>query len=568
MSKKSIYYDPGLTLPAMLRRATESPNELHIGYYDKNNNLTTQTYRELQAESMRVAAGLHKLGCKQGDKLIIASRNNRETIEVLWGAFQLGLVPTVLQPPSNFSDGSPPLVKLMKVFELMDAPYVFISRGLEDTGGLLEGKIKHKDDLDVSGSFPEPVLRPGDLSFIQFSSGSTGDPKGVMLTQGNLMVNMDDIGNGTDTHYPDSWGNWMPLYHDMGLIGYHLQPILRMVSNYQIETLDFIMNPGTWLNLMGREKFTVGGTTTFGLALALKYIARGKHETDWDFSRMKALLNGAEPISVKTMEDFISALLPFGFRPEAMMPVYGMAEATLAISFAPLLKRSVSTAFDSSLLDRENKAVPTDPGDPSARLISEVGVSLNDIDIRITGDDDLEVPEGISGHIQIKGPSITQGYYRNPEATAAAFCGEWFRTGDIGFFYDGRLHISGRSKDIIFKNGIHYFANDLEELACSMDEIKQGKVCLGGTTDNHTSEEKIIAFIAGLPETKAPDIFREFRSLLRSRLGLSVDELVLLKSNEIPKTSSGKMQRYKLMQRYLGGDFAGRILKPERGDYL
>ena len=568
MPGKSIYYDPRLTLPEMLKRAAGSPNELFIGYYDKNSNLTTQSYRDLLSESKRTAGGLYKLGCRQGDKLIIASRSNRETIMLLWGAFRLGLVPTVLQPPANLSDDSPPHTKLIKVFELLGSPFVFMGAEFRVVGGPLSGMIKHLGELDLTASFPEPVLSPGDLAFIQFSSGSTGDPKGVMLTQANLMVNMDDIGNGTDTHYPDSWGNWMPLYHDMGLIGYHLQPILRLVSQYHIETLDFIMNPGTWLNLMGREKFTVGGTTTFGLALALKYIARGRQEADWDFSRMKALLNGAEPISVKTMEDFIMALQPYGLRPEALMPVYGMAEATLAISFAPLLKRSVSNAFNAALLDRENRAVATGPSDPAARLISEVGIALNDISIRITNDNDQEVEEGISGHIQIKGPSITIGYYKNPEATASSFCGDWFRTGDIGFFFKGRLHISGRSKDIIFKNGIHYFANDLEELASEMDEIKHGKVCLGGTTDRVNGEEKIIAFIAGLPETKAPQIFREFRSLLRSRLGLSVDELVLLKSNEIPKTSSGKMQRYKLMQRYLSGDFTDRILRPEKGDYL
>jgi len=568
MPAKSVYYNPELTLPEMLERAVNSPNELFIGYYDKNNNLSTQTYKELQSESKLIAAGLFKLGLKQGDKIIIASRNNKETVELLWGSFMLGLVPTVLQPPASLADDTPPLVKLLKVFELLNSPYVFMGADFRENCPALEGKIKHKDELVLSGSFPEPVLRPDDLAFIQFSSGSTGDPKGVMLTQGNLMANIDDIGSGTDTNYPDKWGNWMPLYHDMGLLGYHLTPILCCVSQYHIETLDFIMNPGTWLNLMSREKFTVGGTTTFGLALALKYLARGRQTYDWDFSHMKALLNGAEPISVKTMQAFVEALVPYGLRPEAMMPVYGMAEATLAISFAPLLKLSVSTAFNSLLLDRENRAQAVDPSDPSARMISEVGIALNDIEIRITDDNDRELPEGFSGHIQIKGPSITRGYYDNPGATASSFCGEWFRTGDMGFFFNGRLHISGRSKDIIFKNGIHYFANDLEELACTIDEIKYGKVCLGGTTDRLSSEEKVIAFVAGLPEQKAPEIFRELRTLLRGRLGISVDLMVLIKSNEIPKTSSGKMQRYKLMQRYLTGDYDDRIIRPDKKDYL
>ncbi|TRZ70623.1 MAG: hypothetical protein D4R97_08050 [Bacteroidetes bacterium] len=341
-----------------------------------------------------------------------------------------------------------------------------------------------------------------------------------------------------------------------------------MVFQSQIETIDFIMNPGLWLNLMSRQKVTIGGTTNFGLALVLKYLKRGKQIFDWDFTSLKTLLNGAEPISVKVMQEFVEALKPYKFKPEIMMPVYGMSEATLAISFASLWNHPVATAFNSSLLDREHKAQPVDPSDPSARLLSEVGVALNDIEIRITDDNDRMVNEGVSGHIQIKGPSITRGYYKNPGATDSSFCGEWFRTGDIGFFFQGRLYISGRYKDIIFKNGIHYFANDLEDLACTIDDIKIGKVSLGGTTDRETGEETVIAFVAGLPEEKARGTFRELSTLLRSNLGISIDVLVLIKSNEIPKTSSGKLQRYKLMQRYLTGDFDDRIIRPDKRDYL
>jgi len=568
MPQKSAYYQPELTLPDLLKRAVLKNPKLFIGYSDKNGNVTIQTYKELLEEAKLIAAGLFNLGLKQGDKIIIATRYNRETIEFLWGSFLSGLVPTILQPPATFSGDNPPLVKLLKVFELLNGPYVFVSSEVKDIPAPLAGKIKHKNELVVNGAFPEPGLTPDDLAFIQFSSGSTGDPKGIMLSHNNLMVNMDAIRVGTDSHYPDHWGNWMPLFHDMGLIGYHITPIYSMVFQSHVETLDFIMNPGLWLNLINRQKVTISGTTNFGLALVLKYLKRGKQIFDWDFTGMKALLNGAEPISVKVMQDFVEALKPFNFKPEAMMPVYGMAESTLAISFASLLDRPVAYAFNAFLLDSENKAQPVDPSDPTARLLSEVGVALNDMEIRITDDNDRMVKDGVSGHIQIKGPSITKGYYKNPGATAAAFCGEWFRTGDIGFFFEGHLFISGRFKDIIFKNGIHYFANDLEELASTIEEIKYGKACLGGTTDRETGEEKVIAFVAGLPEEKAPETFREFRTLLRSNLGISVDVLVLIKSNEMPKTSSGKLQRYKLMQRYLTGDFDDRIIRPDKQDFL
>lgn len=558
MPDVSEYYQPGLTIPDLLARAIRSHPDLFIGYVDKNGGILIQPYQDLLTRAKNIATGLFNLGMKQGDKLIIATQDNQETVELLWGSFLLGAVPTILQPPMTFSGYNPSVVKLMNVYEQLDRPFIFMSAGVKDTGDLPADKVKHLPGLDYDGSFPEPVISPDDLAFIQFSSGSTGDPKGIMLTHQNLMVNMDAIRIGLDIHYPDVFGNWMPLFHDMGLIGYHITAVYCMSVQYQVETIDFIMNPGLWLNLMGHQKVTISGCTNFGLALVLRYFSRKKPASDWDFSSLKGLLNGAEPISVKIMDDFVASLLPFGFKPDAMMPVYGMSEATLAISFSPMMKPSVVTAFDATLLDHENKAQPVDPELPTARVLSEVGVALNDTAIRIVDDNDLLLGEGYAGHIQVKGPGITHGYYKNPVATASAFCGEWLRTGDIGFFFEGRLYISGRHKDIIFKNGLNYFANDLEAMACSIEEIKYGKVCFGGTTGRETGQDKVIAFVAGLQETKAPETFHQLRALLRSNLGITVDEMVLIKSNEIPKTSSGKLQRYRLMQRYLNNEFDDR----------
>jgi acyl-CoA synthetase (AMP-forming)/AMP-acid ligase II len=434
-----------------------------------------------------------------------------------------------------------------------------MSPELKEYGDFPEGKIKHAEELDCSGEYPKPGLRPEDLAFIQFSSGSTGDPKGIMLTHANLMVNMDAIRIGLDSHYPDNIGNWMPLFHDMGLIGYHLTPLYSISFQFQLETVEFIMNPGLWINMMSLHKITVTGCTNFALALVLRYFNRKKPSNRWDLSSMKAMLNGAEPISVPIMQEFTGSLLPFGFRSEAMMPVYGLAEATLAVSFTPLMKPSVIKAFDAALLDRERVARPMDPADPSARLLSGVGVALNDVKIRIVDETGRQVPEGISGHIRIKGPSVTRGYYNRPDATAAAFHDEWLRTGDIGFFYGEHLFISGRYKDIIFKNGRNYFANDLEAMACTLEGVSHGKICFGAHTSRETGHDIVIAFAAGVPDTQADDMFQRLRALLRSNLGITVDELVQIKSNEMPKTSSGKLQRFKLMQRYINGDFAGRI---------
>ncbi len=563
MPLTGAYYQPELTLPDLLVRAVQSHEHLFIGYSDKNGSLLIQTYKNLLAEADRIACGLFNLGLRQGDTIIIATQNNKETIEILWGSFLLGLIPTILQPPMTFSGYNPAVVKLINVCEQLKGACVFMSSELNDPNETASLKIKMVRDLDCRGTYPKPELKPDDLAFIQFSSGSSGDPKGIMLTHHNLMVNMDAIRIGLDAKFPDIIGNWMPLFHDMGLIGYHLTPIYCGLVQYHIETIDFIMNPGLWLNLMSNQKVAITGCTNFALALVLRYFTRKKPVFDWDFSYMKAMLNGAEPISVITMQDFIRALEPFGYRPEAMMPVYGMAEATLAISFSPLMTHSLVISFDAGLLDHENLARPVDPSEPSARLLSEVGVAINDVEIRIMDEQDQPLPAGFSGQIQLKGPGITKGYYNNPEVTASVFCGEWLSTGDIGFFYEGRLYISGRSKDIIFKNGRNYFANDLESMACSVDEIKYGKVCFGGITGKETGQDKVVAFAAGFPDEKAPEIFRKLRALLRSNLGITVDELVLIKTSEIPRTSSGKIQRFRLMQRYSTGEFDDRKVLPD-----
>jgi len=563
MPQLSKYYQPELTLPNLLKRASACPDALYVGYMQENGEINRQSYRDLLDEALALAAGLQHLGLNQGDKVIIATQDNRETITLLWGCFLAGMVPTVLQPPMTFSGYNPAVIKLKNVFAQLGEPYIFLSSKITETDDLPAEKIKHSGDLNCSGSFTEPRLHPDDLAFVQFSSGSTGDPKGIMLTHHNLMVNMDAIRIGLNLQHCDSTGNWMPLFHDMGLIGYHLTPIYLTHNQFHIETIDFIKNPGLWLDLMSGARINVTGCPNFGLALVQRFLSRKKTLPAWDFSPMKAMLNGAEPISVQIMNDFVEKLQPFGFSPEAMMPVYGMAEATLAISFTPLMQPSVITAFNAEVLDLEYKAIKADRTDGSARLLSGVGLALNDTEIRIVDHNDQPLKDGMAGHIQLKGQGITNGYYNKPDETEAAFSNGWLRTGDIGFFFEGNLYVSGRHKDIIFKNGRNYFANDLEVMACTLEDISYGKVCFGGITSRETGHDKVIAFLAGSPGEKAMETFRQLRNLLRANLGITVDELVMVKSNEIPKTSSGKLQRYKLMQRYNAGEFDGQVISAD-----
>lgn len=558
MPEINQYYNPSLTLPDLLKRGAFFSETFQVGYLDEKATLTVQTYAQLYNEATILAMGLVNEGLKPGDKLIIATTSNKETITLLWACFLCGIIPTILQPPPTFEGYNPPVIKLMKVHEQLQQPYVFMSS--IPAVNNLPVTIKCVDQLDCIGELPQINIKPEDIAFIQFSSGSTGDPKGIILTHFNIMVNLDAIRIGLNLHNHDIIANWMPLFHDMGFIGYHLTPLYTLNTQYHIETIDFIKNPGLWLDMLSTLKVKVTGCPNFGLALTLRFLKRMKTKPQWDFSSMEALLNGAEPISVQIMNDFIDALKPFNFRPAAMMPVYGLAEATLAATFTPLMQPSVITPFNAVSLDRDGWAIEVEINHPDARLISSVGVALNDISILVADGNNNPVPEGKTGIIHIQGESVTSGYYNRTEETRNAFNGNWFNTGDIGFLYKGYYYISGRDKDIIFKNGRHYFANDLEELAFSIEGVSYGKICFAGITNHQTGHEKVFAFLAGSPGEKAQETFQQLRNLLRRTLGITLDELVMIRSNEIPKTSSGKLQRYKLIERYLAKEFESTTL--------
>lgn len=546
----------GTLTESLINSVSEFPTH-GIHYVHESGNCDFQSYAQLFDEAILLAGGFIDAGYKPGSKVIISTVHNRQTINVLWGCFFAGLIPTILQTPVSLVDKSQAAEKMLNVFNQLDAPIVIVSKALSAYSVIPEEKFLLFENLPRVNTGKTIKPEENDAAFIQYSSGSTGDPKGVVLSHKNLINNINGIIAGLNLTAFDNGGSWMPLYHDMGFIGFHLTPLVTGTNQFHIETVDFIKNPSLWLNLLSEKKITISGSPNFGQSLVLRFLQRKKLEYSWDFSSMKALLNGAEPISVKIMDEFSKALEHYGFHKDAMMPVYGMAEATLAVSFTPLMQPSVVKNFDSLQLDKEGIATEIKQQNyKNCRQLTSVGFPLNGLEIRITDDSDQVIPDSKVGHIQLKGASLSSGYYHNEAATKSLYSGEWMRTGDLGFILDRNLFISGRFKDIIFMNGKNYFAHDLENMACTMEEFSYGKIAFGGMSDHKTGKDKIIVFAAGIPESKATEILQSLRALFRKNLGIPVDELVILRSNEFPKTSSGKIQRYKILQRYKQGDFA------------
>ncbi len=548
----------------LINAATNYPKN-GIGYVHYDGDIYFQSYLELFKQSKKLLYGLTQFGIQPKDKLILALNKNEETIPLLWACISGGIIPTILQPPISFSEINPAAEKLTKVYNLLNKPKIIFSDNLYDKW---DSKNISKESLLNFSSIPQSDDNIGiikadenDIAFIQFSSGSTGAPKGIMLTHKNIITNLDAISIGMELSLKDSSVNWMPLYHDMGLFGFHFTALYKTVNQYQIDPADFIKKPFLWLDIISQKKITTTGCPNFGQSIALRHLKR-KKASNWDLSHLKVIFNGAEPISVTIMNEFTKELEKFGFNPKAMMPAYGMAESTLAITFSPLLQLPTVIPFNRKELQNNNKAVKsTDDKDIETQKIVSVGKALNDIEIRIVDDNDKALEETKVGHIQIKGKSITHGYYNDPIATKKSYCGEWFRTGDLGFIFDGNLFITGRFKDIIFINGKNYYANDLENIALQIEEVNFGKIVFGGVFDEKLGHDKLILFLVGSPNKKNSNTFTKIKQLFRKTIGINIDVFIPIKSNQIPKTSSGKIQRYKLISQYLKGKFDESINK-------
>lgn len=502
--------------------------------------------------------GMQHLGIEQGDRVILSLETSQETILAIWACFLGGIVPALLQPSLSFSAYNPAAEKAEKVFHILDHPHVIVSHA--HYSNWVQSSIPEERLVDQSLLFADSgipavhQINPDAVALIQFSSGSTGDPKGVMLTHRNVISNMVDIIEGIQLTHGDVSVSWMPLYHDMGLIGFHITPTMVGCQQFFVDPVDFVKNPSLWLDHLSEQQCNITGCPNFGQALVNRYIGRKKNP-DWDFSSVRVIFNGAEPISTRTMRDFLTNLSEFGLQPASMFPAYGLAEATLAVTFAPLDQEADVVRFQRIPLIRDGLAIEATQEDENVVELVNLGNQLTHCTIRVVGDDGNEVPESTIGSVHVRGDHVASGYFRNLEATAQTFVGGWLHTGDLGFKYKGDLFIMGRLKDVIFINGINFYAHDLEHVALSLEETESTKLVIAAYFDEKEGRDKLLIFLVGSDNEETRATFVRIRNHLKNTLGLHPDTFIPIRSNDIPRTSSGKIQRYKMVNRFLQGEF-------------
>ncbi|MGQ4615264.1 AMP-binding protein [Nocardia sp. R7R-8] len=514
----------------------------------------TVNYAELHRRSLVAAAALLRREVRRGEPVGILSPNAPEFLTCLFGVTAAGGAATPLPLPAGARAASGYPQKLAAIIAAAGMRTVLVSHRFADLTALL-GDSLNVELVDTTVLFAAaadaaddaaaaealPALTGDDPAVIQFTSGSTATPKGVRLTHHNVLSGLASIRTGIDLTLDDQGGFWLPLFHDMGLFG-TLSAILRGIPAHVWSPLSFVKDPARWLAEFAAGAATITAMPNFGYEALLAAVP-AERVPDYDLSRWRIAFNGSEPISRDVVVAFCERFAPAGFRPETMFGVYGMAEATLAVTFPPLGRAPVFEWVDRAALSDDAVARPVPSDASGARPVAGVGSPVSRMRLRVVApDEDRDLPDGEVGEILIRGDAVTDGYLTaEPARVAGLFTGGWLRTGDLGYLRDGELFVTGRCKDMITVRGVNYYAQDVEAAVHDLDGVYKGRCTAAIDPD----DADVIALIAESEHTGADaDALTEaIRARIAAELGLAAVQVHLVEPRSIPRTSSGKLQR-------------------------
>jgi len=545
------------SLPDLL--AANAREDRHITFIDGEDEQRVLSFARLRQRATAVLGALQRSGLRPGHAMLLSLSDNERFLEVFWACVLGGIVPVPLAPASTDEYRR----KLLRVFAQFEHASVCIDAAeLERLEGFAAEQGSHGERqrlmastllpgrLDIGGAPGEPLApAPDELAFIQYSSGSTGEPKGVLLTHRNITANIASIIAAAEFSDRDVALSWMPLSHDMGLIGFHLNMVACGASHALMRTELFARRPLMWLEQASRRRATVLCSPNFGYQHYLRQYAL-KPPSRLDLSAVRLVFNGAEPISAELSRRFMRTMTPHGLHPDTMFAVYGLAEASLAVSFP-----RPGTPLESIRLQREGLRVgapaqPSTPRDGRASEFLKLGPPLPGTEVSIADESGAALGEGLLGHVRIRGDNVSRGYHRG--ATHAA--GDWLDTGDLGLFLDGQLVITGRAKDLVIVNGQNYYPHDLERIAEEVEGVEANRAVAAGVhrPDGETEELALFVLHRGPLADFVPMVLELRRALLR-QAGLEATHVVPVR--HIPKTSSGKLQRHVLARAFEQGEF-------------
>lgn len=532
--------------------AERHPGRPHVRFFDDREEGRTLGYGELRDGARRAAVGLQALGVGGGEAVMIMLPSGSDYFVTFFGALLAGGVPVPVYPPARPSQIEEHIGRQAGIAANSLSGVLVTTPEIKPVAGLLKARVETLRSVTTPAELAEgggggllPKTTPDATAFLQYTSGSTGNPKGVVLTHANLLANIRAMGEALAvTPGEDVFVSWLPLYHDMGLIGAWLGPLYHGVPLVLMSPLAFLAKPFRWLAAIHRHRGTLSAAPNFAYDLCRRQIDERDLE-GLDLSSWRVALNGAEPVSPETLEGFSRRFAPRGFRPESLMPVYGLAECSVGLAFPPLGRMPPVDPVSRERFQRNGIAEPAGEGEPGPLRFAACGRPLPGHEIRIVDAGGRELPERHEGRIQFRGPSATSGYFRNPEATRALFQEGWADTGDLGYIAAGDIHITGRVKDMIVRGGRNIYPAELEDAVGALEGIRRGCVAAFASPDPGTGSERLVV----LAETRRQS--PENKALLEARIhelaidiaGLPPDEVVLAPPNTVPHTSSGKIRR-------------------------
>ncbi len=532
------------------QHANSHPERPHIYLQDEHGNEELITYGKLFQEAYSIAQGLVEHGIQPGDTIAIMLPTSHAFFYSYCAILLAGAIPVPIYPPFRPDQIEEYAKREAKILQSAEVRMLITFSRAEILSHMLRTfipSLKHVvtiKNLKTRGDKFSPVsVEQTDPALIQYTSGSTGDPKGVLLTHENMLNNMRAIGKALPIKPTDVVVSWLPLYHDMGLMSW-LASLYFGIPLTLLSPMTFLARPEKWLWAIHYHRATLSGAPNFAYELCAKKIP-AKEIEGLDLSSWRFAFNGAEAINPRTLERFHKKFAHYGFKQESFAPVYGLAESTVALTFPPTKRAPRIDIIQREPFAEENKAIPASSSDKNTLQFVACGVPLAEHAVRITDDNGNPLPERHVGNIQFTGPSSMQGYFNNPAATQKAYRDGWWESGDIGYLADQEIFIIGRKKDLIIKAGRNLYPEEVEEVVSELSSIRKGCTVAFGVNDPTSGTEKLIV----VAETY--ELSKEHRQRLRQEiiekmaisLGIPPDVVVLVPPRTIPKTSSGKLQR-------------------------
>lgn len=556
---------------------------------EKNDAEPFFTHSGIERATARFGGALQALGARKGDRVALILPDNTDFVFAFLGAIRAGVIPVPIYPPAGLGKLAGYLENTLHIVAKSGANILLTTSDIKVMLGTIQAQAPDLRRIVAVESVrsAREDLRPvkaalDDVAFLQFTSGSTSRPKGVVLTHANIAANVRafmEIGISIRDGI-DSGVSWLPLYHDMGLIGFVVAPLYHRNTITFLPPLLFLKRPARWLEAISRHRGSISFGPNFAYALCVKRVKESEL-SGIDLSSWRVAGCGAEPIRAENLRAFAAKFEPYGFSERAFICSYGMAESTLAISFSRAGTGISTDKVDGDALWSKGVAEPVaasaaaegavspregavSPQEERAFEVVSCGPPFDDHEVGVFAVEDeasaTPLGERQVGELRLRGPSVMRGYYNEPEITRQAFAGGWLKTGDLGYIAGGNVHICGRSKEVIIVNGRNYYPQDLEWEASRVEGVRKGNVIAFGTMKPYNDRERVVIVFETMVRDEAGKVALagEVRRVVQQALGLTVDDVLPVALGVLPKTSSGKLQRAATRGLYEKGELLAR----------